>query len=256
MKVFMTALLIVCLAFSASASSALLPDGQQTAEGVIFKVFRTENRGYCEWYYPAEETRAMLGAYIDGFSLKRVDFETIAAHPFSGLVVCRDDVEYYIHSDGFVEAFSLSLPSRSVAEGQTAFCELALSTAREKLGLSYFFDPATITDVVSATYAYQYFDLANGGSDKTIAGSQTIAEPEKLEALCALLRGAEQTSAGCPFQNLLTLTKSDGTAITIAVATDSCATFFVNGQCFNYKSRQNSDVRAHDWFDEIPKGVY
>lgn len=240
----------------------LIPFDQEPTQGVYLKVFPSEYGGGCGFYLPDDETQARLKALIDGFTFKDADYDTINAHVYSGIVVCCGGAEYYVYSDGFIDVFSYDIPGHPVTEGQDEFCETALAIARDELGLELFFDQSVITDIVSATYDYTYWDWENATvvdgeyrDMQSISGTQTITDPQALAGLSEFLRNAEDMGVGgaaCGFGNILALTRSDGKVITIAVATDSCATYFVDGRYFDYLPEFESRVRVHDWFDEIP----
>lgn len=248
--------------------AALLARDQKPTEGVYLWVMLTINGGGAGYYIPDEATQTRLLELIDGFTIAGYDSQKIMQHTYSGVVVHHGDAEYYIHSDGFVAMHSHNggKNTSGYAQGQTEFCDLALAVARDEIGLEPFFDPATITGVVSATLDYTYQDFANAvvvdGEYKelpVISGTQTITDPQALAGLSGLLQSAEDVGmdgVGCGFGNLLTLIKDDGTAVGIMLASDGCDTFIVDGRFFCCQSEHEPSARAYDWFDQIPKGAF
>ncbi len=65
-----------------------------------------------------------------------------------------------------------------------------------------------------------------------------LTDAESLRQLEAWLSGATELvgGGGCPFGSLLTLTRSDGSEISLCPAEDSCGTVFSNGQYYRYAS--------------------
>lgn len=243
---------------------ALLPE---PSYDVCIEVRPVEQHGRLGYYLPDAQTcdrlRSMIGA------LRRDDIhedmrDYIDGHTFSGVSVCCNGEHWAIYSGGLVVGSEWSGEVRGMLDTDEALCELVLGLVREELGMTPFFDPAAIKDIVSATYDYAYREresMENGeyAESEPIRGSQTVTDLELLAELEELLRSGKDLGiggAGCPFDNVLTLTLKDGSTARMAVATDSCAVFLVDGRFFSTDIPDVITPRIHDFFDQIPDGVY
>lgn len=78
--------------------------------------------------------------------------------------------------------------------------------------------------------------------------SYSITDADKLNQLTALLTDAEDQKvamAGCPFGLcLLTLTRFDGTQVSLDMAADDCCIFRVDGRDFKYAVSRRDDVNG------------
>jgi hypothetical protein len=92
------------------------------------------------------------------------------------------------------------------------------------------FRPDLIQGVVSAT-------LTLDGED------HTVTDPETLDLLENLLTSATrlQVVTKCPFAALLTLQLDGGEPVRIALATDSCRVYMVDGVCFEYACKDSDE---------------
>jgi len=130
--------------------------------------------------------------------------------------------------------------------------EKILALVRDKLGITPF-NPSAIQDIVSARLELQFL-----GDDKKY--TQTITDAEVLTDIESMLSGAENYDSGCPFyEAYMTLTLANGEEVLLAVASDSCCTYFVNGQGFDYKPahlRGKEDSGYNEmlfkYFNQIP----
>ena len=67
-------------------------------------------------------------------------------------------------------------------------------------------------------------DSADVEADSEVVGiSETLQDPELLKRLEEILSGASfDQEKDCPYNGILTLTKADGTQITVRLASDGC----------------------------------
>ncbi len=93
------------------------------------------------------------------------------------------------------------------------------------------FRPDLIQGVVSAT-------LTLDGEDHTVTDPDTLDQLEELLASATRL----QVVTKCPFEALLTLQPDGGEPVRIALATDSCRVYMVDGVCFEYACKDNGEL--------------
>jgi hypothetical protein len=91
------------------------------------------------------------------------------------------------------------------------------------------FNPDLVTFLRAATLDY--------------GDTYTVTDPETLSKLRVMLSGAAEIrgGTGCPFDALLELELEDGTVLKLAMATDSCAVYMVNGVYFDYGDGDNTE---------------
>lgn len=87
------------------------------------------------------------------------------------------------------------------------------------------YTPQEVHDLTRATLRYRGVDYV-------------LTDADSLRQLEAWLSGAAELvgGAGCPFGSLLTLTRSDGSEVSLCPAEDSCGTVFAGGHYYRYGS--------------------
>ena len=132
-------------------------------------------------------------------------------------------------------------------------CGAVEQIVKDKLGITPF-DPGGIKGIVSARLDVQFY-----GTEKQY--TQTVTDPQALAEMEALLSDAVHSDAGCPFrEGYLTMTLESGETVLLAMGTDSCTTYYVNGMMFDYRPaalRGKEDTGADNsiifkYFDQIP----
>ena len=78
-------------------------------------------------------------------------------------------------------------------------------------------------------------------------GKAFYADPEQLAFLEELLSEAVPLGfpAGCPFEGILEVTLSDGRVLGVTPALDSCAVFQIDGVCYEYGNKFNTDEGSY-----------
>lgn len=101
----------------------------------------------------------------------------------------------------------------------------------EKYGVNMgVFRPDAIQSIISAT-------LSLRGETHTVTDPEVLAELEDLLTSATRLRVVTK----CPSEALLTLELESGNRLRIAVATDSCRVYMVDGVYFEYGSEDNAE---------------
>ena len=85
--------------------------------------------------------------------------------------------------------------------------------------------PSEVHDLTEARLRF-----AGDGTDHVLSDPDALAQLERWFANAAELVGG----AGCPFGSLLTLTRADGSEISLCPAEDSCGTVFSDGRYYRY----------------------
>ena len=204
-------------------------------------------------YVPDENTKdkfinqfRKLNAQID----ESKEFFGFTVFPMWYSIVC-DGVLWELWSDGILirneESESGTVRMRADAPELTDSIQSLLS---EKLGIVPF-EPHMIKNIVSAKLELIMDDQHY---------EQTVVDLEVLAAIEDLLSSASQADTGCPFNEAyLTLKLAGGNELFLAMSTDDCTTYYVNGRSFYYTPKNIHD--AEDWnnnqllykyFDEIP----
>ena len=95
------------------------------------------------------------------------------------------------------------------------------------------FVPADMTDITDARMI--------------LYGKAFYADPEQLAFLEELLSEAVPLGfpAGCPFEGILEVTLSDGRVLGVIPALDSCAVFQIDGVCYEYGNKFNTDEGSY-----------
>ena len=170
--------------------------------------------------------------------------------PLLGGYLVYDGIWWEIWSEGLIV-------SRLATDGGYAVTpelnETIQTVMRDALGITLF-EPVTIKDIVSAKLDVQF-----QGSVQNY--SQTVTGVNALSNIEILLSDATRTEmGGCPFyEAYMTLKLASGEEIQLAMASDSCCQFMVDGQGFDYKPydlRGVLDSGGNDilfqYFDLVP----
>ncbi len=128
--------------------------------------------------------------------------------------------------------------------------------AEKELGIEPF-NPKSIKNIKSAEFTVSFSNNREKIYKQTITDSLVLSEIEKLLSEAVIINGG----SGCPFrEGIMTLMLEDGQQIKIAMATDSCCVYFVNGMYFDYRPAQGRKKEESgiynnilfDYFDRIP----
>lgn len=211
------------------------------------------------YYVPEEEIKNELAALIDGLKMTSIDSVGQLAGKRMGYSLMCDGVWWEIWSNGvltsnvkFENGEQIRSDKFTYADAPKIF-EGIQTLMRNKLGIVPF-EPRLINGIVSAKLDAQFMR-----TDKKY--TQMITDAKALSDIEEMLSNAVNTDAGCPFNEAyLTLTLANGNEILLAIASDSCPTFFVNGQGFDYKPAKlrgkedsgYSNEMLYKYFDQIP----
>ena len=115
--------------------------------------------------------------------------------------------------------------------------------------------PEDVSGLVSAemTVYHDRGEDVDGEQADTAVISETLDDPEQLKALEAILSGAAAgEEKSCPYDGILTLTKEDGTKVTISLASDGCDTMVFGSYSF-YQAAEGEVKKVWDMFPEAEK---
>jgi len=127
----------------------------------------------------------------------------------------------------FTESGALLHHSRGRVEPEDAAALYSLlQPITEKYGIGAF-RPEMVRNLVSATLEYRE--------------KRTVTDADMLSRLQDMLSGATEIRGGtaCPFDAILSLELADGKTLHLAMSTDSCAAYMVNGVYFDYGGGDN-----------------
>ena len=95
-------------------------------------------------------------------------------------------------------------------------------------------------------------DSADVEADSEVVGiSETLQDPELLKRLEEILSGASfDEEKDCPYNGILTLTKADGTQITVRLASDGCDSMAYGSYSF-YQAAGGEVAEIWDMFPEL-----
>ena len=98
-----------------------------------------------------------------------------------------------------------------------------------------------------------YADMETGdSSDLEVVGiSETVDDPALLKRMEEILAAAAPGEAGkCPYSGILTLTKADGTKVTVRLASDGCDSMVYGSYSF-YQAAGGEVTEIWDMFSEL-----
>lgn len=166
-------------------------------------------------------------------------------------------LEWQILSDGSLYHYSADENGYTeIYAVNNDLCEKILQIVARDLGIVPF-NPKSVKNIKSAELTVAFGNNKEKEYKQTVTDSSALSTIEKLFSEAEVVHGG----SGCPFtEGLMTLILEDGQQIKIAMATDSCCVYFVNGIYFDYKPaevRKKEDTGVYnnivfDYFNEIP----
>lgn len=224
---------------------------------VCLGIFTTE-QVYPESYYMLEEeAQKQFIPLIDNLDKTEKPDGLFKSRYYLGINIVYKGLEWQVLSDGSLYHFS------SDENGYKEYyavckelCEKALQIAERDLGIVPF-NPKMIKNIKSAELSVAFSNNKEKVYKQIITDNLALSTIEKLFSEAEVIHGG----AGCPFtEGIMTLTLEDGQQIKIAMATDSCCVYFVNGMYFDYKpseirGKEDSGIFNNivfDYFDKIP----
>jgi hypothetical protein len=224
---------------------------------VCLGIFTTE-QVYPESYYMLEEeAQKQFIPLIDNLDKTEKPDGLFKSRYYLGINIVYKGLEWQVLSDGSLYHFS------SDENGYKEYyavckelCEKALQIAERDLGIVPF-NPKMIKNIKSAELSVAFSNNKEKVYKQIITDNLALSTIEKLFSEAGVIHGG----AGCPFtEGIMTLTLEDGQQIKIAMATDSCCVYFVNGMYFDYKpseirGKEDSGIFNNivfDYFDKIP----
>lgn len=202
---------------------------RQAGDGVSVMLRPTESRGISGYHVPKDqdawlealrlaEESAADGAYLD---------EEVSL----GIWIMFDDGYWQVMDSGSLVGYSMDVGgSRRIEKEQASNLCALVSPIAEKYYGSGIFRPDMIEGIVSATLT-------------VLDQTYTITDEAVLAQLETLLAGVTEHRGGtkCPFGAILNLEMQAGSRVTLAVASDSCRVYMVNGAYFEYGDRDNGE---------------
>ena len=229
---------------------------EQPTDGVYIRGYFTKDIIHPYYYVPDEKTVNEILNIINNLETTELTpkwWEGKQTEPMLGYDLVYGDMWYVIWSNGIVVAYGNENPGYSVAPELT---EKLQSIVRENLGIAPF-DPGSIKNVAAARLDFQ---VLNGDLKYT----QTVTEPAALAHIESAFSKAGNVNGltACSFNEAyLTLTLAGGEEILLAIASDSCPMYVVNGQEFDYRPAELRGKEDGGWinilykyFDQVPLG--
>jgi len=228
----------------------------QPLNGICIRGYFTQDMENPFYYVPDEQTVSELISMVS--NLKPVEltpmwWKDMKCEPMMGYDLVCGDVWWVIWSNGIVVEYGSEKPGCVVAPELT---EKVQALARDKLGTTPF-DPHIIKNVASARMDFQYYN-------DDVKHTQTITDTAILADMESIMSNAGNVNGltACPFNEaFLTLTLANGEEILLAIASDSCPVYVVNGQEFDYRTATYRGKEDSGWnnilyeyFDQIPLG--
>lgn len=174
-----------------------------------------------------------------------------------GVNLVYQGLEWQILSDGSLYHYSADENGYTeIYAVNNDLCEKILQIVARDLGIVPF-NPKSVKNIKSAELTVAFGNNKEKEYKQTVTDSSALSTIEKLFSEAEVVHGG----SGCPFtEGLMTLILEDGQQIKIAMATDSCCVYFVNGIYFDYKPaevRKKEDTGVYnnivfDYFNEIP----
>ena len=222
---------------------------------VCLGIYTTE-RVNSAYYLIDEESQKKLIPMLNNLEKKPRTESIFKDRYFMGINIVYQGIEWQILSDGSLYHFSSSEKYTEFLTVSSELCDAALQIAERDLGIVPF-NPKIIKNIKSAELTVDFT------KDKSKIFKQTIKDSSALSAIEKLFSEAEVINGGtqCPFtEGIMTLELEGGQRIKIAMATDSCCVYFVNGIYFDYKpaesrGKEESGINnsiIFDYFDKIP----
>ncbi|HCT90349.1 MAG TPA: hypothetical protein DF613_03045, partial [Lachnospiraceae bacterium] len=168
-----------------------------------------------------------------------------------GYSLCYEGNTWDVYEDGSLYCYQSDDDTLEVTEAleeNKALCDKAAGILKEKLGYEPV-DPNRIRDITSATMVY----TERRGGKEAAPQRQTVTDPAVLRQIEKLIRQARYLhgGSGCSFyEAVLTVTLSSGEEIRMALASDSCAVFLINGMYYDYQPKGEGG-QMFRYFDRI-----
>ncbi len=227
-------------------------------EKVCLGIFPTQQIAEA-YYIPKEEAQRELIRRIEVLDKVAIP-EGIYKERYSlGIHLAYQGLEWQILNDGSLYHYGFNEQSQEYTEyfaEDNVLCEMVLEIAERELAIVPF-DQSMIKDVVKAELTVAFSNKKEKVYNQVITEEAALDTMEKLFSEAEVIRGG----SGCPFtEGIMTLTLADGSRIKLAMATDSCCVYFVNGIYFTYKPAEIRDTVdsgvnnniIFDYFDEVP----
>ena len=224
---------------------------------VCLGLFTTE-QAYSESYYmPDEETQKKLIPLMENLDKTEKPEGIFKGRYYLGINIVFQGLEWQVLSDGSLYHFlSDENGYNEYFSVNKELCEMALQIAERDLGIVPF-NPKIIKNIKSAELTVAFYNNKEKVYRQIITDNSALSTIEKLFSEAEIIHGG----TGCPFtEGIMTLMLEDGQQIKIAMATDSCCVYFVNGMYFDYKptemrGKEDSGIYNNivfDYFDKIP----
>jgi hypothetical protein len=224
---------------------------EEPDSGLYILGYMTQDILHPFYYVPDDDVFREIDTLMSAIEIQELSpFWWEGTQPLRGCYLVHDGTLWEIWSDGYIV-------SRMTQNGGYAKApelnEKLLTLTRDVLGITQF-KPDTIRGIVSAK-----LDVKFSGDDREY--TQTLTDSSALADIEEILSGAVQKDVGaCPFHEaFLTLKLASGEDVLLAMASDSCRQYMVNGLGFDYKSAaqhekedSGSNMVFYKYFDQIP----
>ena len=224
---------------------------------VCLGLFTTEQADPESYYMPDGETQKKLIPLMANLDKTEKPEGIFKGRHYLGINIVFQGLEWQVLSDGSLYHFS---PDESGYKEYFAvnkeLSERVLQIAEQDLGIAPF-NPKIIKNIKSAELTVAFYNNKEKVYKQIITDNSALSTIEKLFSEAEIINGG----TGCPFtEGIMTLMLEDGQQIKIAMATDSCCVYFVNGMYFDYKpaemrGKEDSGIYNNivfDYFDKIP----
>ena len=218
---------------------------------VSVKVTFTEDANYPKYYVPDEDVQMECMPLLMNMKTQKLTPGWRKNQKWLGYSVVYNGKEWDVWSEGLLVSYD---DGEFVGATAPEITQMIQKLVQEKLGITPF-EPGDINGIISAKLDVQFY-----GKEKQY--TQTVTDPQDLAAIEAMLSDVTSIDrSGCPFtEGYLTLTLKSGKTILLAMGTDSCTTYFVNGLTFDYRP---ADIRGKEdsgvsnsilfkYFNQIP----
>ena len=207
---------------------------------------------YTYYYVPDDSVQAELQQLMAGLDeTKGISEGAQEGGRMIGYSLCYEGNTWDVYEDGslyYYQSDDDTLEVTEALEENAALCDMAAGILKEKLGYEPV-DPSRIRDITSATMVY----TERKGGKEGVPQSQTVTDPAVLGQIEKLIRQARYLhgGSGCSFyEAVLTVTLSSGEEIRMALASDSCEVFLINGMYYDYQPKGGGG-QLFQYFDRI-----
>ena len=224
---------------------------------VCLGLFTTEQAYPKSYYMLDEETQKKLIPLMENLDKTEKPEGIFKGRYYLGINIVFQGLEWQVLSDGSLYHFlSDENGYNEYFSVNKELCEMALQIAERDLGIVPF-NPKIIKNIKSAELTVAFYNNKEKVYRQIITDNSALSTIEKLFSEAEIIHGG----TGCHFtEGIMTLMLEDGQQIKIAMATDSCCVYFVNGMYFDYKptemrGKEDSGIYNNivfDYFDKIP----